>query len=171
MRFVDAEDPAKGLVFDGRLAEDFKLSTGTWVGVGSLRVRLVAHGAGYLQDAVIAGHDRAFVSALLFPNLPLCRGLCPDLGPEASARKVLDDPRVVEVFRRALEALAAESSGSSTLVARAVLLDLPPSIDAHEVTDKGSLNQRAVLHSRAERVAELYAEPPPPHVIRLEKTS
>ena len=171
MRFVDAEDPAKGLVFDGRLAEDFKLSTGTWVGVGALRVRLLAHGTGYLQDVVIAGHDRAFVAALLFPNLPLCRGLCPDLGPEASARKVLDDPRVVAVFRGALEALAAESSGSSTLVARAVLLDRPPSIDAHEVTDKGSLNQRAVLHSRAERVAELYAEPPPPHVIRLEKTS
>ena len=87
MRFVDAEDPAKGLVFDGRLAEDFKLSTGTWVGVGSLRARLLAHGTGYVQDVVIAGHDRAFVSALLFPNLPLCRGLCPDLGPEASGAK------------------------------------------------------------------------------------
>jgi feruloyl-CoA synthase len=171
MRFVDAEDPAKGVVFDGRLAEDFKLSTGTWVRVGSLRARLLAHGTGYVQDVVIAGHDRAFVSALLFPNLQLCRGLCPDLGPEAPARTVLDDPRVVAMFRRALEVLAAESSGSSTLVARALSLDVAPSIDAHEATDKGSLNQRAVLENRAERVAELYAEPPPPHVIRLEKTS
>ena len=153
MRFLDADDPARGLVFDGRLAEDFKLSTGTWVGVGSLRARLLAHGAGYVQDVVIAGHDRAFVSALLFPNLPLCRALT-ELGPEASPRTVLDDPRVVAVFRGALEALAAESTGTSTLVARALILDVPPSIDAHEVTDKGSLNQRAVLDNRAERVAD-----------------
>jgi feruloyl-CoA synthase len=169
MRFVDAEDPTKGLVFDGRLAENFKLSTGTWVGVGPLRARLLTQGAGYVQDAVIAGHDRAFVSVLLFPNLPLCRALCADLGPEAPARTVLDDPRVVGVFRGVLEALAGESTGSSTLVARALLLDVPPSIDAREITDKGSLNQKVVLESRVERVAELYAEPPPPHVIRLEK--
>ena len=169
MRFVDAEDPARGLVFDGRLGEDFKLSSGTWVRVGSLRARLLAHGAGYVQDVVIAGHERTFVSALLFPNLPLCRALCPDLGPEAPARTVIDDPRVLAVFRGALEAMAVESAGSSTLVARALLLDVPPSLDAHEATDKGSLNQRAVLEKRAERVAELYAEPPPPHVIRLEK--
>ena len=169
MCFVDAEDPARGLVFDGRLGEDFKLSSGTWVRVGSLRSRLLAHGAGYVQDVVIAGHERMFVSALLFPNLPSCRALCPDLGPEAPARTVIDDPRVLAVFRGALEAMAAESGGSSTLVARALLLDAPPSLDAHEATDKGSLNQRAVLEKRAERVAELYAEPPPLHVIRLEK--
>jgi feruloyl-CoA synthase len=170
MRFLDADDPARGLVFDGRLAENFKLSTGTWVGVGSLRARLLAHGAGYVQDVVIAGHDRPFVSALLFPNLPRCRALGPDLAPDAPARTVLGDPRVVAVFRDALEALASESTGVSTLIARALLLDVPPSIDAHEVTDKGSRNQRAVLDNRAERVAELYAEPPPPHVIRLEKS-
>ncbi|HTG49034.1 MAG TPA: AMP-binding protein, partial [Gemmatimonadales bacterium] len=170
MRFLDADDPARGLVFDGRLAENFKLSTGTWVGVGSLRARLLAHGAGYVQDVVIAGHDRAFVSALLFPNLLICRALAPDLAADAPARTVLGDPRVIAAFRRALEALAAESTGASTLVARALILEAPPSIDAHEVTDKGSLNQRAVLDNRAERVAELYAEPPPPHVIRLEKS-
>ena len=170
MSFLDADDPARGLVFDGRLAEDFKLSTGTWVGVGALRAKLLAHAAGYVQDAVIAGHDRPFVSALLFPNLPLCRALGPDLGPEVPARTVLGDPRVTAVLRVALEGLAAESTGGSTHVARALVLDVPPSIDAHEVTDKGSLNQRAVLDNRAERVAELYAEPPPPHVIRLEKS-
>ncbi len=169
VRFVDPEDPAKGVVFDGRLAEDFKLSTGTWVRVGTVRSQLLARGAGYVQDAVIAGQDRAFVAALLFPNLPQCRRLCPDLGPEAPAGRVLDHPRVIEVFRGALEGLAAESTGSSTFVARALLLDIPPSIDACEATDKGSLNQRAVLENRAERVDELYAEPPPPHVICLEK--
>jgi feruloyl-CoA synthase len=170
MRFMDVDDPAKGLVFDGRLGEDFKLSTGTWVSVGSLRARLLSHGAGYVQDAVVAGHERAFVSALLFPNLPLCRALCPDLGPDVPARTVLDDPRVLAIFLNTLEALAADSAGSSTVGARALLLDVPPSIDARELTDKGSLNQKAVLESRAERVAELYAEPPPPHVVRLEKS-
>jgi feruloyl-CoA synthase len=168
MRFRDADDPAQGLVFDGRLAEDFKLSTGTWVGVGALRSKLLAHAAGYIQDVVIAGHDRPFVSALLFPNLPLCRALSPDLAPEVPARTVLGDSRVVAIFRDALEALAAESTGASTFVARALILEESPSMDTHEVTDKGSLNQRAVLDHRAARVAELYAEPPPPHVIRLE---
>ena len=168
MRFAVVDDPAQGLVFDGRLAEDFKLSTGTWVHVGALRARILAHGGGYVQDAVIAGHDRAFAAALLFPNLALCRGLCPDLDPSAPARRLLDDPRVVRRFREALEAVAAESTGSSTLVARAVVLDAPPALDAHELTDKGSISQKAVLANRADRVAELYASPPAARVIVLQ---
>jgi len=166
VRFVDPNDPAQGLVFDGRLAEDFKLSTGTWVHVGPLRARIVAEGDGFVQDAVIAGHDRGFVAALLFPNLARCRELCPDLDA-APPRAVLDDPRVRLRFREALQAVAAQSTGSSTLVARAALLDAPPSLDTRELTDKGSLNQKAVLESRSAWVAALYAEPPPAHVIVL----
>jgi feruloyl-CoA synthase len=167
MRFAVADDPGQGLVFDGRLAEDFKLSTGTWVHVGELRARILAHGGGYLQDAVIAGHDRGFVAALLFPNLALCRGLCPELA-NAPARVLLDDPRVVRRFREALEAVAAESTGSSTRIARAVVLDAPPSLDARELTDKGSVSQKAVLRSRADWVERLFASPPAAPVIQLE---
>jgi feruloyl-CoA synthase len=168
MRFVDPLDPAKGLVFDGRLAEDFKLSTGTWVHVGALRERIFAHAEGFVQDAVIAGHDRPFVSALLFPNRTLCSALCPELGRTAPARTLLEEPRVVSRFRKILQAVARESTGGTTLVARAVLLDEPPSIDAGELTDKGSVSQKAVLESRAALVEELYAEPPGARVIVLE---
>jgi feruloyl-CoA synthase len=165
VRYVDPDDPARGLVFDGRLAEDFKLSTGTWVSVGPLRSRILARSAGYVHDVVIAGHDRAFVAALVFPDLALCRGLCPDLADDAPASVVLDHPRVRERFWQLLAALAAAGTGSSTFVARALLLESPPSIDARELTDKGSLNQKAVLDHRALRVEELYASPPPLHVI------
>ena len=166
VRFVDPSDPAKGLAFDGRLAEDFKLSSGTWVHVGPLRARIVAESAGLVEDAVIAGHDRGFVAALLFPNLARCRELCPDLG-DAAARAVLDDPRVRERFREVLRAVADQSTGSSTLVARAAILDAPPSIDSRELTDKGSLSQKAVLESRSASVEALYAESPPAQVIVL----
>ena len=167
MRYVDPADPAKGLIFDGRLAEDFKLSTGTWVSVGPLRARFLTHGGGYVQDVVIAGHDHEYVAALVFPNVQLCRGLCPDVAADAPVRRVLDDPRVLESFRRLLRELAGQSTGSSTFVARALLLDVPPSIDARELTDKGSLNQRAVLQNRAQWVDELYATPPSSRVIAV----
>jgi feruloyl-CoA synthase len=167
MRCVDPANPAKGLAFDGRLAEDFKLSTGTWVRVGALRARLLAQAEGLAQDVVIAGHDRAFVSALVFPNLARCRALCPDLGDDVPAQAVLDDGRVRDRFLGVLSALAADATGTSTRVARAFLLDEPPSIDARELTDKGSLNQRAVLEHRAGSVRDLYAPSPPPRVILL----
>jgi feruloyl-CoA synthase len=169
MKLADPADPAAGLLFDGRLAEDFKLSTGTWVHVGALRSRVLAVADGYVQDVVITGHDREFVGALLFPNLARCRDLCPELAEATPSRTVLDDPRVRERVRLALAALAADSAGTSTHVARAVLLDVPPSIDAREVTDKGSLNQKAVLESRADSVAEIYAPSPPAHVIVVDR--
>ena len=165
MRYLDAEDPGRGLIFDGRLAEDFKLSTGTWVSVGPLRARILAHAGGHVQDVVIAGHDRELVAGLVFPNVPLCRALCPDLPGDAPARRVLDDPRVLDTFRRLLTELAVRSTGSSTFVARALLVDVPPSIDAREMTDKGSLNQKAVLENRKQSVDELYASPPSSRVI------
>jgi feruloyl-CoA synthase len=167
-RLVDPGDPARGLLFDGRLNEDFKLSTGTWVSVGPLRARILAQADGLLQDVVIAGHDRSFVAALLFPDLARCRALCPDLPDDAAAAAVLADSRVRVRFRRLLSALAAGSTGSSTLVARALLLDEAPTMDAQELTDKGSVNQRAVLANRATRVAELYVPELAPGVLAPE---
>jgi feruloyl-CoA synthase len=155
MRFVDEANPKRGLIFDGRLAEDFKLSTGTWVSVGPLRSRILAAAAGLAQDVVIGGPDREYVTALIFPNLTMCRTLA-TLDASASAREVLTHPAVRTAFCQALERLAKESTGSSTFVARAMLLEEPPSAEAREITDKGSLNQKAVLAHRAALVDRLY---------------
>lgn len=165
MAFVDPADPAKGLVFDGRLAEDFKLSTGTWVSVGPLRARILAAGAGLAQDVVIAGPDRDYVTALVFPNLQACRDLAEDAAAALAPRDLLRHARVRERFQQVFGALAAQSTGGSTFVARAVLLDEPPSAEAREITDKGSLNQKAVLRHRQNLVDRLYAGTPDPDVI------
>jgi len=149
--WVDRADPSKGLAFDGRLDEDFKLSTGTWVSVGPLRARLLTSLAPYAQDVVIAGHDRDEVTALIFPNRATCDALDVDL-----LRAILSG---------CLGEVCAAATGSSTRVPRALMLDEPPSIDAGEVTDKGSINQRAVLRHRAALVEDLYAQPAPAHVI------
>jgi feruloyl-CoA synthase len=170
MRFVDPDDPTTGLVFDGRLAEDFKLSTGTWVSFGPLRARILAAAAGYAQDVVITGHDREFAGALVFPNLAMCRELA-GVAEDTPGRDVVAAPAVVQKFQEVLDGLARESTGSSTFVARAILLDEPPSLDAREVTDKGSLNQKAVLQRRAALVDELYETPAAPRVITCEAHS
>ena len=165
MEFVDAADPGQGLVFDGRLAEDFKLSTGTWVSVGPLRARIIAQGRGLVQDVVIAGHDRNFASALVFPNLGRCRDAA-GLNADAPPADVVAHPVVRQQFQDVFDALAAESTGSSTFVTRAVILDVPPSLDAKEITDKGSINQKAVLQHRAAVVEDLYADTPSDRVLR-----
>ena len=159
IRFVDSEDPAKGLLFDGRLAEDFKLSTGTWVSVGPLRARILAEAAGCALDTVITGHNREFAGALIVPNLVTCRALA-GVGADVAAADVLSHPRVVARFQQIIDTLALLSTGSSTFVARAMILEDPPSLDAGELTDKGSLNQRRVLEHRAALVEELYANTP-----------
>ncbi|HTO47991.1 MAG TPA: feruloyl-CoA synthase [Burkholderiales bacterium] len=163
--WVDERDPRKGLVFDGRVAEDFKLATGTWVSVGPLRARFIAAAAPFVQDVVIAGLNRDWIGALVFPRLDECRALAPELAASAPAAAVLAHPAVRGKFQALLDAFAREATGSSTRIARAILLDAPPSIDASEITDKGSINQRAVLKARAAPVEELYAETPPPRVI------
>jgi feruloyl-CoA synthase len=159
MEFVDPDDPGKGLVFDGRLAEDFKLSTGTWVSVGPLRARIIAQGGGLVQDVVIAGHDRNFASALVFPNIGRCRDTA-GLEPETKPADVAAHPAVRQRFQDIFDTLARESTGSSTFVSRAVVLDTPPSLDAKEITDKGSINQKAVLAHRASTVEDIYADSP-----------
>ncbi len=147
-RFLDAQDPQKGLVFDGRIAEDFKLTSGTFVSVGPLRARIIAAGSPWVQDAVIAGHERGEITALVIPRTGTAGG-----------------PKLEAACRRVLDRMARDSTGSATRVVRAVLLASPLSIDAGEVTDKGSINQRAVLKARADLVNDLYAEPSPSHVI------
>ncbi len=142
LKLADPRDPSLGLVFDGRVAEDFKLTTGTWVHAGAVRVKLIAAANPLLQDAVITGHDRDEVGALVFLN----PGVAKDLAPEAVRAKLAE----------ALKALAAESTGSSMHPARVLILSEPASIDANEITDKGYINQRAVLERRAALVEQLY---------------
>jgi feruloyl-CoA synthase len=165
VRFADPAHPEKGLMFDGRLAEDFKLSSGTWASAGALRTRFMAAGAPYVQDVVIAGHDRDYVAVLVFPRLDECRRLCPDLAEQAPAAEVLNHPAVRRQFEGLLVRLAAEATGSATRIERALLLEAPPSIDAGELTDKGSINQRGVLEHRAELVLELYSPAPSARVL------
>jgi feruloyl-CoA synthase len=145
-------------LFDGRVAEDFKLATGTWVNIGPLRARLLQALEPYARDVVIAGADRNEIGALIFPNLEACRTL-------AGGADLTSDARLREELRARLGAFAGTSTGSSNRVCRAMLLAEPPSLDAGEMTDKGSINQRAVLDRRADLVAELYAAVPSPRVL------
>ena len=165
LKFEDASAPAKGLLFDGRLAEDFKLATGTWVSVGPLRAAFIAHCAPLIRDVVLAGADRDEATALVFPDLDACRKLAPDVAADTPAAALLADPRVRGAFARLLDSFTAAGTGTSSRITRAVLLAEPPSLDIGEMTDKGSINQRAVLAHRAALVEELYANPPPPHVL------
>jgi len=165
LKFEDAADPAKGLLFDGRIAEDFKLATGTWVSVGPLRMAVIAQCAPLVRDVVLAGPDRDEVAALIIPDIEACRKLAPELAPDATPAALLADTRVRNAFARFLDALSLPSRGTSARIGRAILLAEPPSLDVGEVTDKGSINQRAVLAHRAALVEALYAEPPPPQVL------
>ncbi len=166
-RLADPDDPARGVVFDGRIAEDFKLLSGTWVHVGSLRVRAIAALAPVAQDVVIAGHDREEVGLLVFPNAAGCASLCPDLPASTPLAALIADARVRARVAAGLAALAQEGRGTSNYATRALLLAESPSIDANEITDKGYINQRSVLTRRADAVARLYAEPAPAGVITL----
>jgi feruloyl-CoA synthase len=159
LRFADESEPERGFLFDGRVAEDFKLATGTWVSVGPLRVKLIAHCAPFVTDVVVAGHDRDDAAALVVPNLAACRELS-GLGDGATAAEVLACERVRSRFAGLLGAFNKAAGGSSGRLARLILMDDPPSLDTGEMTDKGSINQRAVLSHRAAMVEELYAATP-----------
>ena len=160
LKFADPANPAKGLMFDGRVAEDFKLASGTWVSVGPLRQAIIGAGAPCIQDVVITGHDRDTVAALLFPALDACRALCPALADDAAAALVLAQPQVHAAFQAALDRVLAQGTGSASRVTRALLLEEPPSLDLGEATDKGSINQRMVLKHRSQLVRELYLPQP-----------
>ena len=168
-RFADPADPARGIEFDGRIAEDFKLMSGTWVHVGALRVGCIAAGAPLIQDAVITGHGREEIGLLVFPSEAGCRGLCADLPGDAPLSALIGHARVRAHLASTLESLAAQATGSSTRPTRALLMSAPPSIDANEITDKGYINQRAVLARRAALVERLHAAKPDAEVIRLKQ--
>ena len=155
VKFIDAAQPQLGLMFDGRLSEDFKLSTGTFVSVGPLRARIVAAGAPCVQDAVIAAPDRDDVGVLIFPRLDECRRLA-RLSETASVEEALSAPSVRDFFQKLVDRLWKAGTGSASRVARACVLRDPPSLDGSEVTDKGSINQGAVLRHRASAVDALY---------------
>ena len=171
-KFGDALKPADpgdfdaGFDFDGRIAEDFKLASGTWVSVGPLRARFVAACAPLVRDVVIAGINRDEISALVILDLDGCRLINPKLPPDDIATAA-SDPAIRAAFRERFQKLLADATGSSSRITRAVLFDRPLSIDRGEVTDKGSINQRAVLEHRSALIETLYSPAPPAQVIAL----
>ncbi|MET0971633.1 MAG: feruloyl-CoA synthase [Tardiphaga sp.] len=156
LKAVDPDDLTAGFDFDGRISEDFKLGSGTWVSVGPLRARFVGTCAPIVRDVVIAGINRDELAALVVLDLDGCRVINPDL-PVGDIAAAAHDPAVRSAFRERLGQFLAGATGSSTRIAKAVLLDTPLSIDRGEVTDKGSVNQRAVLEHRAGLIEEIYA--------------
>jgi len=167
VRLADPNDAAKGVVFDGRLAEEFKLTTGTWVRVGALRVGLLAAASPALQDAVIAGADRAAIAVLAWLNVGGCQKLVGDGAPKTMP-ELARHPAVRAHVAQAFAQWNAAHSGSSERVARVLLLAEPPSIDAGEITDKGYINQRLALERRAAQVARVFADAPDGDVIVLD---
>jgi feruloyl-CoA synthase len=159
-RFVDVDDPSQGLVFDGRVVEDFKLTSGTFVLVGTLRSTAVAAVSPVLQDAVVCGQDRDHVGLLGFPNIAACRRVAGDEDVQLSTEQVLAHPAVLATVKDGLAKMNAESKGSSMRVGRVLLMAEPPSVDGHEITDKGYINQRATLERRKALVERLYAGGP-----------
>ncbi|MFZ0737484.1 MAG: feruloyl-CoA synthase [Candidatus Acidiferrales bacterium] len=167
LRFLDPDDVNKGFVFDGRFSEDFKLATGTWVSVGPLRGRVISHFAPLVRDAVITGHDRDTVGMMVFADLDACSSICPSLQPNSPATEILRHERVRAHFQTLLESFATTATGSSNRITRMIVLEEPPSLDAGEMTDKGSLNQRAVLARRSALVEELHAEVRSPRILTI----
>jgi feruloyl-CoA synthase len=155
LKLVDPQQPDRGLFFDGRVTEDFKLSTGNFVSVGPLVRRVIAAGAPYVLDAVVSGINRNDIGLLIFPRVDTCR-LLAGVGSEASLSDIVDAPPVRDFFQRLVDDLAGEGTGSSNRIARARLLREPPSFEKNEITDKGSINQRAVLTQRAALVDAMY---------------
>ncbi|MDE2375802.1 feruloyl-CoA synthase [Bradyrhizobium sp.] len=154
VRFADADRPERGLFFDGRVAEDFKLNSGTWVSVGTLRVAGIAALAPLAQDIVVTGHGGDEVRFLVFPNIPACRALA-GLMEGADVAEIIGHDKVGSAIAQGLAKLKAQSANSSGHATRALLLAEPPSVDGGEITDKGYINQRAVLTRRADAVAKL----------------
>lgn len=155
LRFADPAQPETGLMFDGRIAEDFKLSSGTFVSVGPLRAKLISTGAPYIMDVVLTGINRDNIGALIFPRLEHCSQLA-KIDPQAPAAEIVGNASVRQYFADLLQQVNQTASGSASRIAWLHLLETPPSVDLHEITDKGSINQRAVLNNRADLIETLY---------------
>jgi feruloyl-CoA synthase len=162
-KFVDEDDPEKGLVFDGRVTEDFKLDSGTWVSVGTLRAQAAAAASPLIFDCVVCGQDKAFVGLLAWPSLAAAQQLSDGKTPDA----IIADPRVRAAIREKFAAHNEANPGSSTRIRRVILMAEPPSIDGHEITDKGYVNQRATLERRHALVDKLYEKAPGEDVIEI----
>ncbi len=165
VRLADPQRPEQGLFFDGRVSEDFKLTSGTWVSVGTLRVAGIAALAPLAQDIVVCGHGGDDVRFLVFPNIAACRALA-GLADASLVADVIAHPAVRDAIHHGLARLKAQGGGSSSFATRALLLEEPPSVDGGEITDKGYINQRAVLTRRADLVEKL-ADRTSPHCIAV----
>jgi feruloyl-CoA synthase len=168
VRLIDPSDPTRGLMFDGRIGEDFKLSNGTWVSVGPLRAELIAALSPIAQDVVLAGLNEDWVGALIIPDLRACGHLL-GLAETPSYASLARNDEILSLVREKLRVHAKANPASTRCVRRAVLLPSAPSLDHGEITDKGSINQRAVLKHRAEQVAEMYSASPPGHVVLVDQ--
>jgi feruloyl-CoA synthase len=155
-KFIDDSDPEKGLVFDGRVTEDFKLDSGTWVSVGTLRAQAVAAASPLIFDCVVCGQDKPFVSLLAWPNVQAAIAFT----GKTRMDEVLADPKLTDFIREKFAAHNKVQPGTSSRIKRVVLMAEPPSIDGHEITDKGYVNQRATLERRKDLVDRLYAGGP-----------
>lgn len=164
VRLVDPEDATRGMVFDGRIAEDFKLASGTWVSTGPLRLSLLGALAPLAKDVVIAGLNRDYVAVLIVPDVAACESLS-DPQDDTATGEVLRSRILRDRLIRSLRRHAGENPGSSRHAERAIVLTEPLSIDRGEITDKGTVNQRAVLNVREALIADLYADAPPEYVL------
>jgi len=162
-KFVDESDPSQGLVFDGRVTEDFKLDSGTWVSAGTLRAQAVAAASPLLFDCVVCGQDKPFVGLLAWPVAAAAKAICGSSDPSV----VVNDPKIRDFVREKFAAYNKQQSGSSTRVKRVILMAEPPSVDGHEITDKGYINQRATMDRRKVLVDKLFATPLSPEVIEI----
>jgi feruloyl-CoA synthase len=167
VRLLDADDPTAGLCFDGRIGEDFKLANGSWVSVGPLRSEIISVLSPLVQDVVIAGLDTEFVSAILIPDPAACGALAGS--PRPSFGDIAQDARLLAWVRQRLAAHASRNPASTRHVRRALWMPVPPSLDLGEITDKGSINQRAVLRHHADLVTRLYAASPDSRVADVER--
>jgi feruloyl-CoA synthase len=164
---ADPADPNKGLTFAGRIAEDYKLTTGTWVHVGKTRLDVLTAAAPLLQDALVTGHDRDYVAILAWPNIAACREICNDSEAVMTVEELVKNTEVVNHLRLAMAKYNGTHMGSATRIRRIMFMTAPPSIDANEITDKGYINQRAALERRENLVEKLYEAQPGPEVITV----
>ena len=156
------------MIFDGRISENFKLNTGTWVSVGNLRAQIIAAGNGLIQDAVITGHDREFIGAIVFPGLDYCKSIS-GLDKEAALNEIIQHKAVKEKLQQLLNEIAVKSTGSSSLIKKAVFADFNLNIDKGEITDKGSINQRMIIQNHPAAVERIYSPVMDDGIIEVKK--
>lgn len=162
-KFIDDADPAQGLVFDGRVTEDFKLDSGTWVSAGTLRAHAVAAASPLIFDCVVCGQDKPYVGLLAWPVAAAAKEICGKTNPG----EIVGDPAIRAVIREKFAAFNRTQTRTSSRVRRVILMAEPPSVDGHEITDKGYVNQRATMDRRKSLVDKLFAASPEPEVIEI----